>query len=89
MPAWYLTISTPLGEKHTTVRGQDVKTPEDAKAVYKQIQEQKGWKNGIQLGHQGEITDCVPAVWPDHFRGRPSAMDAAYPQPLDRKALLK
>jgi hypothetical protein len=89
MPAWYITISTPLGDKHKTIRGTEMKTKEDAIAECVKLQNARGWKSGLPMAPAGEITDCVPAKWPDHFRGRPAALDAAYPSPLSRADLLK
>jgi hypothetical protein len=89
MGAFYVTIETPLGDRHKTVRGTDIKTEEDAKAHVRDLQAKQGWKSSLPMAPQGEIAACVPAVWPDHFKSRPAAMDAAYPQPLTRQELLK
>lgn len=89
MPAWYLTINTPLGEKHATVRGLELKTSEQAIEHYQMLQSRKGWKSGLPMAPVGDVTDCIPAVWPDHFKSRPPAMDAAYPAALDKHALMK
>lgn len=88
MPAWHLTIDTPLALRNVTIRGTDLKTKEDAIASYQNRQSLKGY-NGNPLGHQGEIIDCIPAVYPDHFKNRPRELDALHPTPLGPKELLK
>jgi hypothetical protein len=87
MPAWYCTIQTPLGESHMTVRSTDMKTAQDAVDHIHMLQQKRSWK-GHALAPEGDVT-AEPAIWPDHFRKRPAALDAAYPAPLTKAQLTK
>ncbi len=84
MAAFIVTIQTPMGEKQIGVNNPPGQSAEGAKAEIERQQKIISESSGLPFMPPGEIKDVRPAVWPEDFSKRPSAMVAQNPNPTEK-----
>jgi hypothetical protein len=72
MPAFVVTIKTPLREHKITVNNPPGQTAEGAKAEIERQQQLISDNTGLPLMPRGEITDVRAAEFPKDFTKRPA-----------------
>jgi hypothetical protein len=72
MPAWSVSIRTPIKDKRLTIRGP-YRTEAEVKDFVEMQQLAILLKSGLPAFPRGEITEIRRAVYPDDFKKRPAA----------------
>lgn len=72
MPAWSVSIRTPIRERRLTIRGP-YRNVEEVREFVELQQAAILLKSNVPAFPRGEITEIRRAVWPDDFKKRPPA----------------
>ncbi len=86
MPAWSVTIRTPIKEERKTIRGP-FKAEAEVLAFVESQQSVRMSNSGLPAMPAGEVVEVRRAVWPDDFKKRPAAF--AINDPATGPALCK